>query len=76
MKITETCRCGASFSVEDEERDAAFSAMDNWRDAHPCLTPGQLAPDPRRTGAASAVLGFHPQVNHDSQRYQRTQAST
>ena len=53
VKVAETCRCGASTSVEVATVRTARRLVDDWRTAHPCDPAG----DRGRTGATSVLPG-------------------
>jgi hypothetical protein len=59
VKLSETCRCGASVEVEDDQRADVLAAIATWRTTHPCLPPGQPSRvDPQAGGSTCGVIGF------------------
>lgn len=55
VKLTETCRCGASTSVEAPDR-VARGHVDRWRSIHPCTNRDDE--DHRgRTGSSTILAG-------------------
>ena len=59
MKHEETCRCGASLTVEDDQRADVLAAVEAWRTTHLCLPPGQPSRvDPQQTGSTCGIVGF------------------
>jgi len=63
VKHAETCRCGASLTVEDDQRADVLSAVAAWRTTHPCLPPGQPARnEPQQGGSTCGVIGFTPSI--------------
>jgi hypothetical protein len=67
VKHVEACRCGASLTVEDDQRADVLAAVELWRATHPCLLPGQPAPGEKNpAGATCGVVGFSPQWDFDT----------
>lgn len=62
MKITETCRCSASLTVEDDDSAAVLATQKDWVGRHQCDGSNPHWAD--RTGSTSATFGFSsvPQV--------------
>lgn len=53
VKMSEDCRCGGSFTVEDHDRAHAADALLQWREAHRCMPVDET--DLRRTGVGFAA---------------------
>ena len=49
VSASQTCQCGAAFSVSGMSQAATARALNRWRAAHRCPAPG---------GSGSAVIGF------------------
>lgn len=63
MKHSETCRCGAQLTVEDDQRADVTAAVQAWRTSHPCLTPGIPARnEPQPAGSTCGAIGFTPSI--------------
>ena len=53
VKLSETCRCGGTTSVEAATMTTARRHVEQWRSVHPCAA----AADRGRGGATSALPG-------------------
>ena len=63
VKVAETCRCGASTSVEVDDLEAARGVVADWRTSHRCDPVDER--DRGRHGATSVLpgpgrIGFGP----------------
>ena len=74
MKLTETCRCGASLTVEtDGDTAAAYidTHVTRWATTHRCLT----GKDDQRAGLGFAATQTTPDLPHVwGHRYQEVRA--
>lgn len=61
MRISETCSCGGSLTVEYTNHDRAQQWIATWRDVHPC--PPRQTRDTTGTTAASIGMGFTNRVD-------------
>lgn len=57
MKLSETCTCGAGFTVEDDDLEPVRVEMAKWRESHKCVPHGRYA-DPHSVSGGQFSLGF------------------
>ena len=59
VSASQTCQCGAAFSVSGMSQAATARALNRWRAAHRCPAPGGSGVGhPHAGGSGSAVIGF------------------
>lgn len=39
VKLSETCGCGAAFTVEDDDSELCRNTVESWRNWHQCVDP-------------------------------------
>jgi hypothetical protein len=59
IEHAETCRCGASITVKDDEPRRIDTQVRGWRRSHLCIPPGE------QSGSGCAVIGFAAQPRYD-----------
>ena len=45
VKLSETCGCGAAFTVEDDDVVMCNASMADWRQQHKCVDPRYRSPE-------------------------------
>ena len=58
MKAAETCTCGASIDIEDDDPEAVRAEIREWRRTHLCGGVQPWRPSERSTTASSIEIGF------------------
>lgn len=69
MRHAQTCACGALIRVQAKDAGVVQAAVAAWECRHAgCTRLGLPAGRGEQAALEAALIGFHPQPDHDGQR--------